>query len=538
MNLPFLQKQDPEEQPSALLADTVQSVRERILNTMTVGAAIAGILVYFLVVVRPSEDTPTALPALIVYTIVVSWMLVVALFRRLGYQARALSLAGMLFVLSVTSYLQAGVTADGAIFMLGFVFITGLLLGPRTAVLAIILGTVITVAIAIVMSQNILVPAQIFVYDNLSAWTNRIAVFLLLAVVIAISLSAMLRGLESSLTKAMTFAAELEKDQEELRQHSDDLEKRSLQIRTAAEISRSISGVLDPETLLQEVVNLIQARFTLYYAGVFLVDEQQRYAVLRAATGETGEQMISAGHKLPIGESSMIGWTILNRKARIALDVGQDAVRFANPYLPDTRSELALPLVSGDRVLGALTIQSSLPVAFDQDDITILQNIADTLAIALENARLFAELESNLDEIRHLHGQYLRSAWSQRANLEEQAEFAFGATRGESDKLTAIDFPLTLREQIIGQLTLEGSGDWSAEERGLIESVATQAALALENARLLEESQQTALRERLVSEIATKIWSSPNTDAILQSAVKELGRALRADEALIELKLD
>ena len=101
-----------------------------------------------------------------------------------------------------------------------------------------------------------------------------------------------------------------------------------------------------------------------------------------------------------------------------------------------------------------------------------------------------------------------------------------------------MNVPLNLREQIIGQLRLEGLQSWTPEERGLIEAVATQASLALENARLLEESQQVALRERLVAEIAGKIWSSPNMDAILQTAIKELGRALRADEGTIELKLD
>lgn len=530
----FRQNAAPQEILPAPKMETLQTIRGRILNNVTIVAAIVGVLSYFLIVVRSIEETPLAAAA--IYTLVVLWMVVIALARRMKFTVRAISLIGMVYLLSMTSFLQSGVTADGAVFMVGFFFMASILLGGRGAVYAISLGVLSVTALAIAMSQHLITPTEIFAYDYLSAWINRIVVIFLLGAVIGTSLTTMLRGLQQTIDETLQFAGRLEQDQLRLREHTANLERRSRQIRTAAEISRTITGLLDPQTLLQEVVDLIQERFGLYYAGVFLVDERQRFAVLHAGTGEAGRAMIEAGHKLPIGESSMIGWTILNRRARIALDVGQDAVRFANPYLPDTRSELALPLISGERVLGALTIQSELPQAFDEDDIAILQNISDTLAIAIENARLFSELESNLDEIRRLHGQYLRGAWSQRPGGPQEVEFSLGAEPGGEPN--AVEIPLTLREQIIGQLTLEGMPDWTPEERALIESVATQAAYALENARLLEESQQMALRERLIAEITSKIWSSPNTDTILQTAVKELGRALRADEATIELKLD
>ncbi|MEZ0395176.1 MAG: GAF domain-containing protein [Anaerolineales bacterium] len=527
-------KPDSRETSSFPVTDTLLTIRLRILNNVSVVAAIVGVLSYFLVVIRSIEETPPAAAA--VYTVVVIWMIIVALMRRMKFEVRAVSLTVLVYLLSVTSYIQSGVTTDGAVFMVGFIFMAAILLGGRGSVYALGIGVVTVAGLAVAMSRHIIVPTQIFAYDYLSAWINRIVVILLLGTVISASLATMLRGLQDNLQKTLQFATLMEQDRARLREHSANLERRSRQIRTAAEISRSITGVLNPQALLQEVVDLIKERFGLYYAGVFLVDEQKRFAVLRAGTGEEGQAMIQAGHKLPIGESSMVGWTILNRQARIALDVGKDAVRFANPYLPNTHSELALPLISGERVLGALTIQSELPEAFDEDDIIILQNISDTLAIALENARLFTELESNLEEIRRLHGQYLQEVWSQRSGGPQEAEFRLSAD--ETEELTPVEIPLTLREQIIGQLMLEGRSEWTPEERALIESIATQAALALENARLLEESQQMALQERLIAEITSKIWSSPNTDLILQTAVKELGRALRADEATVELKLD
>ena len=175
----------------------------------------------------------------------------------------------------------------------------------------------------------------------------------------------------------------------------DEAEHRAIWSQTAAEVSRAAGTVLEMEELLQQVVNLVQARFELYYAGLFLVDQGAtgaevpgNWAELRVGTGEAGRQMVEQGHKLEIGGESMIGQCVATKQPRIAMDVGEEAVRFANPFLPDTRTELALPLISRGQALGALTIQSQLPAAFSMDDIAVLQTMADQLAIAIDNANL------------------------------------------------------------------------------------------------------------------------------------------------------
>ncbi|HID62550.1 MAG TPA: GAF domain-containing protein, partial [Anaerolineae bacterium] len=187
----------------------------------------------------------------------------------------------------------------------------------------------------------------------------------------------------------------------------------ALQLTTAAEVSRAASSILDLAELLPEVVNLIRDRFNFYYVGLFLLDASGEYAVLRAGTGEAGRQMLEMGHKLEVGGTSMIGWCTAHSKARIALDVGKEAVRFDNPLLPETRSEMALPLISRGRVIGAMTIQSDKPAAFSEEDIAALQTMADQLANAIENARLFEEeqaqrrLADNLLEITRTVGSTL-----------------------------------------------------------------------------------------------------------------------------------
>jgi PAS domain S-box-containing protein len=178
-----------------------------------------------------------------------------------------------------------------------------------------------------------------------------------------------------------------------------DLERRNLQLQTAAQVSRAASSVLSVEDLIEQSVNWIRDRFDFYYVGLLLLDEDGRHAVLRAGSGEAGRIMVEAGYTMEIGGSSMIGACIIEKRARIAVDVGQEAVRLANPYLPETRSEMALPLISRDNVQGALTVQSREQAAFSEEDIAALQAMADQLANAIANARLFDETQSRLQEL-------------------------------------------------------------------------------------------------------------------------------------------
>ena len=175
--------------------------------------------------------------------------------------------------------------------------------------------------------------------------------------------------------------------------------RRALQLEAVAEISGAASSILDLEQLLPMAAELIRDRFDLYYAGIFLVDEEGQQAVLRAGTGAAGRTMVQEGYALQVGGQSMIGWSVANAQPRIALDARTDKIRFDNPLLPETRSEMALPLISRGQALGAMTIQSADAVAFAQEDVTVLQVMADQLANAIENARLFQERERRITEL-------------------------------------------------------------------------------------------------------------------------------------------
>jgi GAF domain-containing protein len=181
------------------------------------------------------------------------------------------------------------------------------------------------------------------------------------------------------------------------------VEARTEQLRASADVGRAVSSILETDQLLKQVVTLISERFGFYYTAVFIVDETSQTAILRAATGEAGRTLLERGHRLPIDEQSMVGGAIITRTARIALDVGQGAVRFANPLLPDTRSEIALPLRIGERTIGALDAQSDRAGAFDEANAQVLQAMADQIAVALFNAEIFKRSEQQANTMSLLN---------------------------------------------------------------------------------------------------------------------------------------
>lgn len=183
------------------------------------------------------------------------------------------------------------------------------------------------------------------------------------------------------------------------------LEDRTAQLRTSSDVGRAAASILDTNHLLREIVNLITDRFGFYYAAVFLADNTNKWAVLHEATGNAGRALKERKHQLEIGGQSLVGSVMKTRKARIALAerVGDEAVRFANPLLPDTRSEIALPLMVGSRAIGALDVQSTEMAAFDEASAAVLQSMADQIAIALSNARLFQQTQAGLQRTRQLY---------------------------------------------------------------------------------------------------------------------------------------
>lgn len=313
--------------------------------------------------------------------------------------------------------------------------------------------------------------------------------------------------------------------------------ERTKQLTATNEVGRAAASSLDPDELLARVIQLFPQQFNYYYAAIYLLDPSGKWAELKEATGEAGHVLKQNRYRIEVAGRTMVGTAIRERSARIAQIASEEKQRLDNPLLPYTRSEIALPMLVGDRVLGALNVQSTKESDFGPQVIETMQNMVGQVAIALENARLFQEAQHNIREMRTIQQQYLHEGWSGfTAQKEEELEYGVGDELDENSK--KINVPISLRDQILGQITFESKENWTPEQETLANAVATQAAVALENARLVSESRQIAMYERMLAEINSKIWSSATIDGVLQTVAKELGRRLSASQVTIELNLE
>ena len=348
----------------------------------------------------------------------------------------------------------------------------------------------------------------------------------------------------------------------ELKEANERNERRAKQFEYISQVAATISSTRDLDTLLSQITTAISTKFGFYHTGIFLLDARREFAVLLAANSEGGKRMLARNHRLRVGETGIVGNVTGLGKARVALDTGQDAVFFNNPDLPETRSEIALPLMAGGDVMGALDVQSLEPNAFGQEDINILTALADQVSIAIQNARQYEETQKALAESVAAGHQFVSSGWQQFTKGQKIAgvrhtgtktELIFsgkengptetsaaGARPADDGRGGLVSLPIKLRGVEIGVVDVRTS-DYrrlDQDELDIINAIIERAAIAMENARLLQESQRQAAKEQKIGEVTAKIGASIHMRNVLQIAVEELGRALPGSEVVIQLGSD
>jgi GAF domain-containing protein len=327
---------------------------------------------------------------------------------------------------------------------------------------------------------------------------------------------------------------ELVEERNNLEKHVEErtarLIKKADQLRSASYIARQTAEIQNLEAILNNVVNLVTNQFGFYHTGIFLINETGDEAILQAVSSEGGRRMIEKGHTLSVGTQGIVGYVAAQKQSRIALDVGTDAVFFNNPDLPMTRSEVAIPLVIRNKALGVLDIQSDKPQAFTIEDIDVLETLADQVAIAIENARLLDESQAALLQLEAVTALRTREAWEQklqeRSHVYTYTPLGLRAEKPVQSEKDSLLIPINLRGQKIGTISIARKGNmkWSKGDDDLINEVATQVGLAVENIRLLEEATQRARQEQTIGEIATRFSQSLDIDSLLQTAARELGQ--------------
>lgn len=571
-----LERSDWLEEPSAQAPEERISVRrplpqmrawqERILNVLLISTSVLGL---FAVISAFTLLIPERLwTGVIVVTLAYALFPLLTVLRRIPGAIRAVVFLVMFYFLGTIALVQGALSGPGRLLILALPLIAFVLLGRVAGLVAAGVSLLTQIVIGWLIASGTL-PVLVQIDPTKAAsWYSAIAIWVLVEVIILFPVGYLVNNLLVNLDQALGEAqrrwrelSQLSRTLErQVAERTEELARRSAKLEASLQVSRDAAAIREVDRLLDETVRLISERFGFYHAGIFLLDENREYAVLRAASSEGGRRMLARGHRLRVGQVGIVGFVAGAGQPRIALDVGEDAVFFDNPDLPHTRSEMGLPLRVRGEVIGVLDVQSTEGGAFTGEDVTILQTMADQLALALENARLLEESQRALDELRVLYGEYARRAWER---LGEVPAFEYDRVQvapvpPRTDPLlqqvlrsgqvvahanaeeghAALVAPLRLGEQVIGAIALEeAQADrvWSEDEIELVQAVSEQVARALESARLYQMEQERRRIADALRDMSRVVSSTLDLQQVIDRLLDQLGRLIPFDTASVQL---
>ena len=505
--------------------------------------------------------------------LIVAMLLALYLLRRGNVDASG----AIIIVLGWLGVSLQAFTADGVkdVIIVAFIalgLLASIIVNWRIGGAVILSGIAVIWALALLQANNSFVPSS---QDPIGFARDLSFVFIVVAVLVYFSTKTM----RDAIDRATTSEKDLIQSNESLKELNQSLEdrvdsrtaeltianarneRRARQFEAIAEVARAITSIQDEDTLLFRLAQVISENFNFYHAGIFLLDEENQYAVLRASNSDSGRKMLARRHKLRVGQAGIVGHVAASGTPRVALNVESDAVFKDNPDLPETRSELALPLKAGDQIIGVLDVQSTEENAFQPEDTEVLNTLADQVTIAIQNARSHEATQRLLEEAQRTSVSYLREAWRLLQARERKIGYLVSdnslrplerfvstphinkaASQGEvvvedGDQAT-LAVPIHLRGEIVGVLDIHipSGHDWDPDEIDIAKAVADRLSLALESATLLRSTQRRAEIERLTADISGKISSSINLRNVLETAVAELGHALPGSEIVIQFE--
>jgi len=541
--------------------DEEKSRKARYLNSILLASIV--LLALFLPFIAGSDFISSQTlfgPSTAVISFLLAVMVGLFVLMRFGFinQASIILVVLTWLALTVQDYSAAGIRDTIYMGYILIILLAGLLLDVRYSLGVAIASILAGWSFAYMETVGLLIPRVDTAYNMARDFT---VIFILISVITFITIS----GLQNAIERLKVNAGEIEKSNMELRelqigleerveQRTGELvtttkqtEQRAKQLQTVADVARTMATVQDMNTLLPTISKVISEQFGYYHTGIFLNDERKEYAVLKAANSEGGKRMLNRGHALRIGEQGIVGYVAKYGQPRIALDTGRDAVFFNNPDLPNTRSEVGLPLIIGEKITGVLDVQSLEPSAFGEAEISVLGTLANLVAVAIENARSFSQTNRTLSELQDTYSKFTGQEWAKFSSDIQTTGFRYSGLEvepyDEAESIPidsdSIQVPIKLRGQVLGYLSVKPKSpdqQWGADETILTQAAAERVAFALENARLLQNAQKRAAKEHKIGEITNKISASTNLDNILLTAIVELGQAISDSEVIIQFE--
>ncbi|MBN1876236.1 MAG: GAF domain-containing protein [Anaerolineae bacterium] len=492
-------------------------------------------------------------------------LLLISLWKRVPYTVRAGTLVFLIYGLAVFGFWEGGLSGDGRVFLLMVPFLVGLLFGSTEGYIALGVSLATLLVFGILFAYGTLtIPVELQANTaDPTAWLSGTVVFTVLSVLSVLSLNYILPRFETILAEIRRLAQRLEIRGEVLEvsitERNTELARRSAQLESAAQVAREAATIRDIDLLLDRTVNLISERFGYYHAAIYLLNDAGDYAILRAASSEGGTSLLRQGHRLRVGEEGIVGHVARTGESRLALDVGEDAAFFDVPELSATRSEIALPLRSYERIMGVIDVQSTESGVFSEQDIIVLQTLSDQIALVISNAQLIQQVQESMEAERRAFSQLGRVGWQElmtSLDVEGFVRNTYGTSRTgqvwrprmaeavQSGKLTLADknalaIPIKVRGNVIGVIDAckpEDAGEWSPQQIELLQTLVEQLQLSLENAQLYQDSRIRAAREQLTREITDMMRRATTMDVLIKTTIEELMEVLGTSSTFLQLR--
>lgn len=538
-----------------------------VLMALTLGLVLALAAIFGVTILRGMFDNPLMGWLGMAFPLVFVPISIVSFYRaKQGY----VSSVSNTFVwtnfigIAIAVFVFDGVDSPGWVLFFWPVMLAGMFLRPASAV-RMAFGVLIYYGLLSILWNYVFVAPPSVLSSELFSFLSRAFALLMLIMAAGFVNYLSANSVRQSLARTRQISQDLRGTQRMLerrvKERTDELTRRAEQFRTIAELNHAIASISDMQQLLDTTVRLIAERMGYEHVGIFFVDPHGEWAVLRAASSAGGQRMLARGHRLRVGRQGIVGYVAETGLPRLAFSVGEDAVWFNNPDLPNTKSEVSLPLVArGRAVIGVLDIQTHAAAAFTEQDVTVLHILADGIAVAVVNALSLEETSTALARLERYQEQDALRAWRQALSRRQmQIGYTFDsgfiyplqvdvtsdvataqAMTGVTTQLTdagqyLLLAPIRIQNRNVGVLSFEKSVPWAAEQIELARFVVEQLDLALDNARLLEETRLRANQERARSDIVGRVRAMTSTDAILRNAARELGLALQVERSRIQL---
>lgn len=529
---------------SSAWGETFEGWRERLLTFLLVASAVAALPSGVAASIAAYRQGQSTLPLL--YLAAFALVAIMALAPRLPSLLRAAVLLAIPYGLGMQSLLASGPAGSGYVFLVAFTVAAAILFGLRGGLIAWALSLAGYLTASLVALPTPADPAM---------WISRGITTGVLSAAFAIAFGLLQDRLARALGHQQEWVERAGRERSELEARvaagTRGLMRQAVQLQTTAEIARLVTQKVDPQTLLSRAAELIQEQFGFYHASVFLVDQTGTWAELAASTGEVGRSLVERNFRLAVGSASLIGWATANRLTRVALDVETDPFYFRNPLLPDTRAEVAVPLVVGDRLLGALDVHSAEPQAFGQDDVRAIEAIASELAIALDSARQLQEARLQLEDAQGVVRGRVRASWSrltqhdlpETIRVAPSGETLLGGLGALPSMTTAeqtaqpfltedgheIAVPVLVRGEVVASIGVRRPGQeerWAEDDIALLLAIAGQAALALETARQTAEEQRRLAELEVLNRVSQAVSQMLRLDSLFRVVHAQIDQVL------------